>query len=97
MVTLDDFQKNDVDPYALGNEFVNDYLRSVRADFVFLLKEDPEGGYRISFRSKNDGVDVRIIAAEFGGGGHKMAAGGRSLSPLSEIVAKIEDFAKNLP
>lgn len=97
VVTLEDFQKNGVSPYALGNEFVNDYVRSIRADFVFLIKEDPEGGVRISFRSKKDDVDVRIIAAEFGGGGHKMAAGGASSLPLSEVVAKIDAFAHTLP
>lgn len=65
MVTLADFEKCGVNPYALGHEFVNDYLRSIRGQFVFLLKEDPEGGFRISFRSKKDDVDVRIIASEF--------------------------------
>lgn len=94
---LEDFEKNGVNPYALGNEFVNDYVRSIKADFVFLIKEDPEGGVRISFRSKKDDVDVRIIAAEFGGGGHKMAAGGASSLPLSDIVAKIDAFAQKLP
>ncbi|MFZ3232767.1 MAG: bifunctional oligoribonuclease/PAP phosphatase NrnA [Patescibacteria group bacterium] len=97
VVTLEDFEKNGVSPYALGHEFVNDYVRSIKADFVFLIKEDPEGGVRISFRSKKDDVDVRIIAAEFGGGGHKMAAGGASSSPLSEVVAKIDEFARKLP
>lgn len=43
VVTLEDFRKNGVNPYALGNEFVNDYVRSIKADFVFLIKEDPEG------------------------------------------------------
>jgi phosphoesterase RecJ-like protein len=66
VVTLRDFEENGVNPYGLGHEFVNDYLRSIRSDFVFLLKEDPEGGHRISFRSKKDDVDVRIIAGEFG-------------------------------
>lgn len=97
VVTLEDFNKNGVNPYALGNEFVNDYVRSIKADFVFLIKEDPEGGVRMSFRSKREDVDVRKIAAEFGGGGHKMAAGGASDLPVSEIIAKIDAFAHNLP
>ena len=97
VVTLEDFQRFGVDPYALGHEFVNDYVRSIKADFVFLIKEDPEGGVRISFRSKKEDVDVRIIAAEFGGGGHKMAAGGASSSPLAEVIAKIDEFARKLP
>lgn len=96
-MTLEDFRRHGVNPYALGNEFVNDYVRSIKADFVFLIKEDPEGGVRISFRSKKDEVDVRIIAGEFGGGGHKMAAGGASSLPLEQIVAKIDAFASRLP
>ncbi len=97
VVTLEDFQKNGVNPYALGHEFVNDYVRSIKADFVFLIKEDPEGGVRISFRSKKDDVDVRVIAGEFGGGGHKMAAGGASSLPLDQVIAKIDAFASRLP
>jgi len=33
--------------------------------------------YRFSLRSKEDGDDVSVIAAEFGGGGHKNASGFR--------------------
>lgn len=95
-VSLETFTKHGVGPYDLGNEFVNDYVRSVQAVFCFLIKQDPEGGCRISFRSKRDDVDVRAIAAEFGGGGHKMATGASSDLPLPEIVAKIDAFARTL-
>ena len=44
---------------CLGNELVNDYLRSVRAKYVVLLKETEEGGYRMSFRSKDEDYDMR--------------------------------------
>ena len=60
------FTRHGVDPMALGNEFVNDYVRSVKADFVFLIKEMPDGEKRMSFRSKKEGVDVRALAATFG-------------------------------
>lgn len=97
VIDLATFQSRGIDPYSLGHEFVNDYLRSVKADFVFLIKEIPEGGFRISFRSKKDDVDVRKIAAVFGGGGHKMAAGGSSEEPVERVIAKIEAFARDLP
>lgn len=61
------FKRNDIDANAFGNEFVNDYLRSVRASFVFFIKEMPDGEKRISFRSKKSEVDVRIIAERLGG------------------------------
>jgi phosphoesterase RecJ-like protein len=38
-----------------------------------LLIDLPEGTLRVSLRSK--GVDVSKVAARFGGGGHKVAAG----------------------
>lgn len=95
-VSLDAFAKYGISPYDFGNEFVNDYVRSVQAAFCFLVKQDPEGGYRISFRSKREDVDVRIIAAEFGGGGHKMATGASTDLSLPEIVSKIEAFANTV-
>ncbi len=42
--------------------------------FAVILVEQPTGGFKISFRSRCD-VDCSRIAAEFGGGGHKAAAG----------------------
>jgi phosphoesterase RecJ-like protein len=41
---------------------------------VVFFKSGPDGEMRVSMRSKYD-VDVRRVANEFGGGGHKNAAG----------------------
>jgi phosphoesterase RecJ-like protein len=41
---------------------------------VVFFKSGPDGDVRVSMRSKYD-VDVRQVAAAFGGGGHKNAAG----------------------
>ena len=41
---------------------------------VVFFKSTPDGDVRVSMRSKYD-VDVRRVASEFGGGGHKNAAG----------------------
>jgi len=46
--------------------------REIRA--VVFFKVGPNGEVRVSMRSKYD-VDVRVVASEFGGGGHKNAAG----------------------
>ncbi len=65
------------------------YLREVR--FAFLLTEleaPPPGKARVSFRSKG-GYDVAKIAAYFGGGGHKKAAGCTVAGALSEVTQKI--------
>jgi phosphoesterase RecJ-like protein len=90
------FERFGVDQEALGHEFVNDYVRSVKADFVFLVKEMPDGKKRLSFRSKSDDVDVRTLAAKFGGGGHKMASGACSETSIDSIVAVIAEFAEGL-
>ena len=51
-----------------------DLIRPLRkSKVIFLLKEISEGT-KVSLRSKGD-YDVQKIAAQFGGGGHKNAAG----------------------
>lgn len=58
-------------------------MRGVRA--AVLTRELPEGGVKFSLRSVG-AVDIREVAASFGGGGHKNAAGGRIDKPLAEAV-----------
>lgn len=75
-------------PYRLENKYkINDsnfstmFLNIVDgSDFGVLMSEDEPKSIKMSFRSRN-GIDVSAIAQEFGGGGHKAAAG-----------AKIEGF-----
>jgi phosphoesterase RecJ-like protein len=54
--------------------FVNYPLSCGEVEAVAFLKEQAEGEYRISLRSKGD-VNVARIAERFGGGGHRNAAG----------------------
>jgi bifunctional oligoribonuclease and PAP phosphatase NrnA len=56
-------------------EKVIDLIRGTRAaDVAGLFKEQPEGGFRVSLRSKGPRT-VDGIAREMGGGGHHLAAG----------------------
>lgn len=91
VVTQEMLKRRNISIDCLGNELVNDYLRSVQAKFVILLKETVEGGYRISLRSKDDAYDMRPLAAKFGGGGHKLASGActkhYSLEEVMNIIA----------
>jgi len=61
---------------------------------VVFFKATPTGDVRVSMRSKYD-VDVRSVANQFGGGGHKNAAGFTVTGPLDavrpRIIALIED------
>ncbi len=94
LATQDMFKRRNISCDCLGNELVNDYLRSVRAKFVIFLKETPEGEYRISLRSKDEAYDMRALAGIFGGGGHAMASGACTKKPLPEIIQTIEAFFK---
>lgn len=60
------------------SEGLIDHIRSIEGVVVAIVFEEMEPGMtRISFRSKNDKVNVNEIASLFGGGGHKAAAGAR--------------------
>jgi phosphoesterase RecJ-like protein len=69
-----------------------EHLRRVRGVRVaFLLKETTENGTaatRISLRSRG-GDDVRAVAAQFGGGGHKNAAGATLPLPPARALAAV--------
>jgi bifunctional oligoribonuclease and PAP phosphatase NrnA len=62
-----------------------DHIRSIDPVVVACVFEEAEPDLtRVSFRSKDDRVDVNEVAKIFGGGGHKAAAGARVTgSPLS--------------
>jgi len=60
---------------------------------VVFFKQDKGDRYRVSMRSKGE-VDIGVIAKEYGGGGHKNAAGCSIAGPIEELqkalVGKIE-------
>jgi phosphoesterase RecJ-like protein len=55
---------------------------------VVFFKVGPGGDVRVSMRSKYD-VDVRRVANEFGGGGHKNAAGFTVTGTLADVRPRI--------
>ena len=73
---------------GIGHEatdgFVN-YPRSIEGvEVAFLVRELGERKYKISYRSKGK-VNVAAVAAEYGGGGHRNAAGCVMEGELSEV------------
>ena len=61
-----------------------------------LFKEETRGEFRVSLRSRND-IDVRTIAAGFGGGGHTRAAGCHVEGTFTAIKAAfLKEVAKSL-
>lgn len=75
-----------------------EYLQSVKTvEVAFLLEVMPEGMTRASLRSRGT-VDVQQICAEFGGGGHRLAAGLRTKLEPAVLEKKLLDLiAKQLP
>ncbi len=75
-----------------------EYLQAVRTvEVAFVLEAMPDGMTRASMRSRGL-VDVQQICAEFGGGGHRLAAGLRTkLTPIELEKKLMELIAKQLP
>ena len=61
-------------------------LKGVEIGLLFI--EQLRGGAKVSFRARN-GVDCSQLAAKFGGGGHRQAAGATLPGPMSESVARV--------
>lgn len=69
-----------------------DVLRAVRdAKLAVLLKQQPEGGYKASLRSRGE-VDVSKLAKAFGGGGHSRAAGFSADGAAKDIISRIHQL-----
>jgi phosphoesterase RecJ-like protein len=71
-----------------SEELVN-YPRSMAGvDVGLLLMEQPRGGIKVSFRSR-DGVDVARLAERFGGGGHRQASGAILDTTLDDARSRV--------
>lgn len=87
VVTLDMLNKAKASKEVVDG-FVN-YARTIDGVEVgILLREAKPGEYKISFRSKGR-IDVAKISEEFGGGGHKNAAGCNIKGSLTEVKEKV--------
>ncbi len=70
------------------------YIKEVQFAFFMSEMDGPQTGQvRVSFRSKGD-YDVAQVAAQFGGGGHKKAAGCTIQGTLEEATRKILEQIK---
>jgi phosphoesterase RecJ-like protein len=55
---------------------------------VFVVRQDTDKTCTAGFRSKDD-LDVSIVAAKFGGGGHKNASGASYTGNIRDFIEKI--------
>jgi phosphoesterase RecJ-like protein len=71
------------------------YTRSLAGVEVGLFfMEQPRGGVKVSFRSRAR-VDVRLVAEQFGGGGHRLASGATLEVSLEEARRRVLDAVKS--
>jgi len=76
-----------------AEDFVN-YPRSLAETEVAILMRDAEPGHvKVSFRASGD-VDVAAIAAQFGGGGHRKAAGCTVAGALAAVQPRVLEAAE---
>jgi len=61
-------------------------LRGVEVGMLFI--EQIRGAVKVSFRARS-GLDCARLAAQFGGGGHREAAGATLVGPMNEVVARV--------
>ncbi len=86
--------RSDLDAVGVGIEETDDLIDVVRtareADVAAVLKEQRDGGFKVSLRSRGQ-TDVASVAASFGGGGHRLAAGYSSKAGLDETLEALLD------
>jgi phosphoesterase RecJ-like protein len=86
-VHRDDYEATGATPH--DSEDLINYTRSVAGVEVGLFfLEQPRGGIKISFRSRQR-VDIARVAEQFGGGGHRLASGAILNTTLEEARTRV--------
>ena len=93
-VTLVDYRETGAEPPDT-EDLDNECLTVEGVEAAFILIEQTNGNIKASLRSRSH-LDVSQIAGNFGGGGHKQAAGAILPGPLADAQAKILAAMKNL-
>lgn len=71
------------------DEGIIDLLREIDGVVIAMLVHKQEDGFKVSLRSKDPRYPVAPIAADFGGGGHLMAAGATVELPAFSDLEKV--------
>ncbi len=89
IIYQNDYKKYNISPEE--TDFMIDVVRLVKgANIALLLKEQIDGSFKGSLRSRNN-FNVQEIASIFNGGGHKAASGFSSELSEQEIIEKIKN------
>ena len=94
-LTLDDLANADVQP-AEADDLI-DVVRTARdADVAAVVKQQRDGRFKVSMRSRG-AHDVARVAQAFGGGGHRLAAGYTSRHGLAGTVERLKASLRGAP
>lgn len=91
-VELIDFERYS----AVANDtedLINKTLEIMGTEVALIFIEQPSGGFKVSFRSRCH-LDCSQVAANFGGGGHKAAAGASMDGTLQDVQARVLDAVR---
>ncbi|HEX6262988.1 MAG TPA: DHHA1 domain-containing protein, partial [Actinomycetota bacterium] len=81
--------RKDLEEAGVQIQETDDMIDAIRvareADVAVVLKEQRDGGFKVSLRSRGD-TNVGAVAEAFGGGGHRLAAGYSWEGGLDEAV-----------
>lgn len=91
-MTQEDFADSGAIP-SDSEDVINMTLAVGGAEVAVILVEQASGGFKVSFRSRSD-VDCSRVAEQFGGGGHRAAAGAFLAEPLPDARAKVLDVVR---
>lgn len=75
-------------------DVINLTLAVAGVEVAVIFVEQPDGSFKLSFRSRSK-VDCNAVAKEFGGGGHKAAAGASIAGPLESARRSVLDAVRN--
>jgi bifunctional oligoribonuclease and PAP phosphatase NrnA len=75
-------------PYEAAESVIDVVRRPDEADVAVVLKEDDDGCWQVSARSKGQ-VDVGSACVALGGGGHRLAAGFTASGPAADVIAAL--------
>ena len=74
-------------------DVINMTLQVAGTEMAVILVEQKDGAFKVSFRSRC-AVDASKLAEQFGGGGHKAAAGASVRGTFAEAQAQVLDAVK---
>jgi phosphoesterase RecJ-like protein len=75
-------------------DVINMTLAVAGTEVAVIFVEQPNGGFKLSFRSRTPKVDCNLLAKTFGGGGHKAAAGAFVSAPWPEAQTLVLDAVR---